>query len=118
MRVKRGVASHKRHQKIRKATVIPVVASWELNLQQPFPVVNSLDFENVEGLLTPELFSLWRDMISKREREDLGRVRGTAVGHDVNQIERVRGPNERKHDRHSHDVAQPGHGDEAEPLEG
>jgi len=63
-------------QKFRKATVIPVThVSWELELPGPFQIAESLTFENVEGLLKPELFSLWRDMVSKRERDELASCR-------------------------------------------
>ena len=59
-----------------KATIVPVGhPSWELRLEAPYKVADSLSFENVEGLLNPELFKVWRDWISQRERESLGSVR-------------------------------------------
>lgn len=62
--------------KVRKATVIPVpYASWDFELSQPIQVAESLSFENVQGLLKPELFNLWRDMVSKQQRDDLTRSR-------------------------------------------
>lgn len=59
-----------------KATVIPVGhPSWELRLEEPYRLTDSLTFEKVEGWLNPELFSLWRDWISQRDRENLSSVR-------------------------------------------
>ena len=64
----------------RKATFIPVNhVDWQLELPQPIQVGGSLSFENVQGVLKPELFSLWREMISKRERDDLASTRFALV---------------------------------------
>jgi hypothetical protein len=55
-----------------KATVIPVThVSWQLELRRPIQIGASLTFENIENLLKPELFNLWKDYVSKRDRENL-----------------------------------------------
>jgi|ERR1700733_1502899 len=62
--------------KFRKATIVPVSeASSLLKLDGPLDIANSLTFENAEGLLKPEMFDVWRDMVSKRERDHLATVR-------------------------------------------
>jgi hypothetical protein len=66
--------------KFRKASIIPVSqVSWSLQLDRPFQVDTSLTFENASGLLKPEMFDVWRDMVSKRERDDLASVRFALV---------------------------------------
>lgn len=66
--------------KFRKASIIPVShVSWEIELDRPFQIDTSLTFENTAGLLKPEMFDLWRDMVSKRERDDLASVRFALV---------------------------------------
>jgi hypothetical protein len=60
----------------RKATIIPVGhPSWELQLNEPYRITDSLTFEKVSGLLNADVFSLWRDWISQRERDNLGSIR-------------------------------------------
>ncbi len=64
----------------KKATIIPVgYVSWDLELPRPIIIDESLTFENVENILKPELFNLWKDVVSKQEREDLGRTRYALV---------------------------------------
>lgn len=59
-----------------KATIIPVShPSWELRLEEPYRLTQSLTFEKVQGLLNPELFSVWRDWISQRDRDNLSSIR-------------------------------------------
>jgi hypothetical protein len=59
-----------------KATIVPVRhADLELELRQPLVVSKSVTFEDLTGLLKPALFELWRDVVSKQEREDLARAR-------------------------------------------
>jgi hypothetical protein len=63
-------------KRFNKATIIPVVsAPGELQLDRPLPIADSLTFENVEGWLNPERFSVWRDWLSRRDRENLSSVR-------------------------------------------
>lgn len=67
-------------RKFRKATIVPVNhVSWDLRLPGPLQVAPDLSFENAEGWLKPELFEVWRDMVSKRERDDLARIRFALV---------------------------------------
>jgi hypothetical protein len=59
-----------------KATIIPVATGLgEVRLDRPLLITDSLTFENVEGWLTPERFSVWRDWLSRRDRESLSSVR-------------------------------------------
>jgi hypothetical protein len=63
-----------------KATIIPVGhPSWELRMDKPIQVTKALTFENVEGLLNPDMFVVWKDWISQRERQNLGSVRFALV---------------------------------------
>jgi hypothetical protein len=62
--------------KFRNASIIPVSqVAWDLQLDRPFQVDTSLTFENAAGLLKPEMFDLWRELVPKRERDDLSSVR-------------------------------------------
>jgi hypothetical protein len=68
--------------KSRKVTLIPLArVGYELNLNAPFQISERLTFENVEGLITPELLSLWKDEISKRELDNLSSVRFAILHH-------------------------------------
>lgn len=59
-----------------KATIIPVGhPSWELRLEEPYRLTDSLTFEKVQGWLNPDLFSVWRDWISQRDRDNLSSIR-------------------------------------------
>jgi hypothetical protein len=62
--------------KIKKATLVPL--SWvelDPNLNAPFQIAKDLTFENIEGLIKPQMLSLWSEVVSKRERDDLLRAR-------------------------------------------
>src|ERR1700720_315649 len=67
-------------QKFRKATIVPIRhVFWQLNLTQPIQAAPDLSFEGAKGLLNAELFDVWGDMVSKRERDDLARIRFALV---------------------------------------
>jgi hypothetical protein len=67
-------------QKFRKATIVPIRhVFWQLNLAEPFQVAPNMSFEDAHGWLKPELFEVWRDMVSKRERDDLAKIRFALV---------------------------------------
>jgi hypothetical protein len=64
----------------RKATIVPVGhPAWDLHLDGPFQVTDSLTFEKIQGWLYEELFSLWREHLSQRERDNLSSVRFALV---------------------------------------
>jgi len=44
-------------------------SAWQLNA--PIRIASDLTVEHVEGLLLPDNFDLWRDYISKKDRDDL-----------------------------------------------
>jgi hypothetical protein len=68
------------NSRFRKATFIPIDhVNWQLELQHPFQVFESLHFENVKDVLKPELFTLWREMISQRDRDLLSSMRFALV---------------------------------------
>lgn len=51
-------------------TVVPLHYG-DRELEMPIRMTGDFSVENVEGLLRPENFDLWRDYISKKERDDL-----------------------------------------------
>jgi len=62
--------------KFKKATVIPLArVGHELSPNAHFPITEALTFENSEVLITPETLSLWDEMLSKRERDNLASAR-------------------------------------------
>src|SRR5690349_10631819 len=61
---------------LNKATIIPVeTGPGELRLDRPLAITDSLTFENVEGWLNPERFVVWRDWLSRKDRENLSSIR-------------------------------------------
>jgi hypothetical protein len=59
-----------------KMTILPLhYCDW--NLHVPIKLADDLTVENVEGLLQPENFELWRDYITKKDRDELA---STKVG--------------------------------------
>jgi hypothetical protein len=64
----------------RKATLVPIGhPAWDLHLHAPFQVADSLTFEKIEGWFYEELFSVWREQLSQRERDNLSSVRFALV---------------------------------------
>ncbi len=56
----------------RKATLIPLFyVDHDVLSRTPFPIWGDIAIENVEGLLTAEHFSLWREYIDQRSRKRL-----------------------------------------------
>jgi hypothetical protein len=71
-----------------KATVVPL--PWtEDALPLPFALGNSLSIEDVSKFLTIENFDLWREHISKRERDDWSSNLRTALVHRFFSMEHV-----------------------------
>jgi hypothetical protein len=67
---------------LKKATLIPIDhVAWDLELPQPLAITETLTFENVQKLLKPQLFTLWKEMISKRELDDLARSPFAIIHH-------------------------------------
>ena len=53
-----------------KMTILPLhYCDWRLKV--PARIDADLTVENVDGFLRPELFDLWRDFLSKKDRDDL-----------------------------------------------
>lgn len=59
-----------------KATLVPLhYVSWQLELDKPYEIHNSVTVENVKGMLTPTNFDLWREYLSHRDRDGLASMR-------------------------------------------
>src|SRR4051812_39694726 len=53
-----------------KMTILPLHLVNE-SIPLPVPIADDLSVEAVEGILRPELFNLWQDYVSKKDRDSL-----------------------------------------------
>ena len=62
----------------KKATVIPIhPAALDINVEDGIPLLpqQRLTVEDISHLITPENFDLWRENLSEKQREDLGKAK-------------------------------------------
>jgi hypothetical protein len=64
-----------------KRTIVPLEwvhhDLWDLN--DPIQIAHNLTVENLAGTLTPENFSLYREVLSPKETEELPRIKAAIV---------------------------------------